>query len=144
MNLEKAIEIAVAAHKGQTDRVGVPYVAHVFSVMERGKTTNEKIVGVLHDLVEDTHWTIEMLKAEGFSEQIVEAVRCITKTSDNEDYEVYIQRVKSNPLAVRVKLNDLQDNMNVLRYEQITERDRLRLNKYLKVYRELLALVGHA
>jgi (p)ppGpp synthase/HD superfamily hydrolase len=144
MNLERAIQIAVEAHKGQTDRVGVPYVAHVFSVMEKGKTTNEKIVGVLHDLVEDTHWTIEMLQNEGFSEEVVEAVRCITKITEDEDYDVYIARVKSSLLATRVKINDLQDNMNILRYDQITERDTKRLNKYLKIYKDLISFVGHS
>ncbi len=139
--LERAIEIAVEAHKGQTDRVGVPYVAHLFSVMDRGKTLEEKTVGILHDLVEDTSWTLDDLRAEGFAENIVEAVRCITKITDDEDYDEYIARVKSNPLAVRVKLNDLLDNMNILRYEQLTERDLNRLNKYLKVYKELSQLV---
>jgi len=139
--LQRAIEIAVEAHKGQTDRVGVPYVAHLFSVMDRGKTLEEKIVGVLHDLVEDTSWTLDDLRSEGFTENIIEAVRCITKVTDEEDYDEYIARVKSNPLAVRVKLNDLLDNMNILRYEQLTERDLKRLNKYLKVYKELSQLV---
>jgi (p)ppGpp synthase/HD superfamily hydrolase len=139
--LERAIEIAVEAHKEQTDRVGVPYVAHLFSVMDRGKTIEEKIVGILHDLIEDTSWTLDDLRAEGFAENIVEAVRCITKITDDEDYDEYITRVKSNPLAVRVKLNDLLDNMNILRYEQLTERDLKRLNKYLKVYKELSQLV---
>jgi (p)ppGpp synthase/HD superfamily hydrolase len=135
--LERAIQIAVEAHRGQTDRVGVPYVAHLFSVMDRGKTLDEKIVGVLHDLVEDTSWTLDDLRAEGFSENIIEAIRCISKITDDEDYEEYIERVKSNALAIKVKLNDLLDNMNILRYEQLTERDLKRLNKYLKVYKEL-------
>ncbi|MFY7786918.1 MAG: GTP pyrophosphokinase [Thermoflexibacteraceae bacterium] len=115
--LERAIQIAVEAHRGQTDRVGVPYVAHLFSVMDRGKTLDEKIVGVLHDLVEDTSWTLDDLRAEGFSENIIEAIRCISKITDDEDYEEYIERVKSNALAIKVKLNDLLDNMNILRYE---------------------------
>jgi (p)ppGpp synthase/HD superfamily hydrolase len=140
--LEKAIKLAVEAHTGQVDKAGVPYITHLFSVMNRGQSMNEKIVGVLHDLVEDTHWTIEMLRNEGFSEEIVEAVRCITKLSDTEDYDVYINRVKSNPLALRVKLHDLQDNMNVMRHEQLTEKDFIRLNKYLKIYRMLLNETG--
>jgi (p)ppGpp synthase/HD superfamily hydrolase len=139
--LERAIQIAVEAHKGQTDRVGVPYVAHLFSVMDRGKTLDEKIVGILHDLVEDTSWTLDDLRAEGFSENIIEAVRCITKITDDEDYDEYITRIKSNALAIKVKLNDLLDNMNILRYEQLTERDLKRLNKYLKVYKELNQLL---
>jgi (p)ppGpp synthase/HD superfamily hydrolase len=140
--LERAIEIAVQAHKGQIDKAKMPYVTHLFSVMNRGQSLNEKIVGVLHDLIEDTSWTLEMLRNEGFSEEIIEAVRCITKLSDEEDYSVYLNRVKSNPLALRVKLHDLQDNMNILRMEKLTEKDMIRLNKYLKTYRILLKEIG--
>lgn len=135
--LEKAIHIATEAHKGQKDKVGMPYLLHLFSVMQRGQTVNEKIVGVLHDLVEDTAWTLEDLRQQGFSAKIIEAVRCITKTAD-EDYEMYLTKVKSNSLALQVKLYDLQDNMNILRLEEIKENDVKRLNKYLRVYRELL------
>lgn len=136
--LEKAIHIATEAHTGQIDKAGMPYILHLFSVMQRGQTINEKIVGVLHDLVEDTTWTLDDLRQQGFSEEIIEAVRCITKTSDTEDYEVYLARVKSNPLALQVKLYDLQDNMNILRLTEIKENDVKRLNKYLRVYRELV------
>lgn len=140
--LEKAIKIVVEAHTGQVDKAGIPYVTHLFSVMNRGQSLNEKIVGVLHDLIEDTPWTIEMLENEGFSNEIVEAVRCITKNEDGESYEDYIQRVKSNPLALRVKLHDLRDNMDILRRSQLSEKDLARLNKYLQVYRMLLKETG--
>jgi (p)ppGpp synthase/HD superfamily hydrolase len=135
--LEKAIHIATEAHKGQKDKAGMPYILHLFSVMQRGQTVNEKIVGVLHDLVEDTTWTLEDLRQQDFSEEIIEAVRCMTKTPE-EDYETYLTKVKSNSLALQVKLYDLQDNMNILRLEEIRENDVKRLNKYLRVYRELL------
>ncbi len=140
--LEKAIEIVVKAHKGQVEKAGMPYVTHLFSVMNRGQSLNEKIVGVLHDLIEDTDWTLDMLRNEGFNEEIVEAVRCITKLSDDEDYDIYIERVKSNNLALRVKLHDLQDNMNVMRKDQLKEKDMVRLNKYLKTYQILLKETG--
>jgi (p)ppGpp synthase/HD superfamily hydrolase len=140
--LEKAIKIVVEAHTGQVDKAGIPYVTHLFSVMNRGQSLNEKIVGVLHDLIEDTPWTIEMLENEGFSKEIVEAVRCITKNENGESYEEYIQRVKSNPLALRVKLHDLRDNMDILRRSQLSEKDLARLNKYLQVYRMLLKETG--
>jgi hypothetical protein len=79
------------------------------------------------------------LKQEGFPDHIIAALRCLTKTSDTEDYDEFIQRVKANPLAVRVKLNDLEDNMDIRRLASIGEKEAARLNKYLKAYRELTA-----
>ena len=106
--------------------------------MGRGNTEIEKVCGVLHDLVEDTDWTFDQLQAEGFSKEIIEVLRCVTKESEEEDYDHFIARVKQNKTAINVKLNDLQDNMDVTRLTFITEKDRVRLNKYLKAYRELL------
>ncbi len=135
--LSKAIEIALAAHSGQTDRAGMPYIGHVMRVMQAGKTDDEKIVGVLHDVVEDTNWTFEQLAIEGFPTHIIDALRCITKLSDIEPYDQYIERVKPNSLARSVKINDLSDNMDVRRMRELTDMDIIRLKKYLKAYREL-------
>ena len=139
MNLERAIEIAAEAHKGQKDKYGAPYLGHVTRVMNAGVTDDERIVGALHDVVEDTPWTFDDLLREGFSIQIVEAVRCLTKKSEDEDYDEFTERVRKNPLAVRVKLNDLRDNMDIRRMPSVTEKDVKRLNKYLKAYRTLTA-----
>lgn len=136
--LSKAISIALKAHEGQFDKAGMPYIGHVMRVMQAGKTEDEKIVGVLHDLVEDTNWTFEMLLAEGFPTHIIDALWCVTKLSDNEPYDAFIQRVKSNPLAVAVKINDLTDNLDVRRLQNITDQDVERLRKYHKVYQELI------
>ena len=136
--LAKAIEIALKAHEGQTDKAGMPYIGHVMRVMQAGRTIDEKIVGVLHDIVEDTPWTFEALLAEGFPAHIVDALRCVTKLHDDEPYEAFIERVKSNPLAVAVKINDLTDNMDIRRLADITDKDAIRLRKYLKAYRELI------
>ena len=136
--LTKAISIALKEHEGQTDKAGMPYAGQIMRVMQAGRTTDEKIVGVLHDLVEDTDWTFDMLLAEGFPIHIVEALRCVTKLSDDESYDEFIQRVKSNPLAVAVKINDLTDNMDIRRLSDITEADAQRLRKYLKAYRDLI------
>ena len=73
-------------------------------VMAAGRTIDEKIVGVLHDVVEDTDWTFDALLAEGFPVHIIDALRCVTKLSDNEHYDEFIERVKTNPLAVAVKI----------------------------------------
>lgn len=134
--LVKAIQIAVSAHKEQVDKSGQPYILHLIRVMDAGETEQEKICGVLHDLVEDTDWTFEKLENEGFSEKIISALKCVTK-QENEDYDIFIDRIKANRLAIKVKLNDLRDNMDITRLFRITEKDRERLNKYLKAYQEL-------
>lgn len=136
--LQKAIDIATKAHEGQVDKAGQPYIGHPLRVMNMGTTNEEKIVGALHDVVEDSNWTFEELAAEGFSNEVVDALRCITKLSENEPYDKVIQRVKANPLAAKVKLYDLTDNMDIRRLAYISEKDVKRLRKYLKAYRQLL------
>jgi (p)ppGpp synthase/HD superfamily hydrolase len=138
--LDKAIRIATEAHFHQKDKFGEPYILHLMRVSLRGKNENEKICGILHDLVEDTDWTFEKLEKEGFSAEIIAALRCITKTSEQEPYDDFIERVKKNKLAISVKINDLEDNMDVRRIIQLTEKDMIRINKYLKAYRDLVNL----
>lgn len=138
--LTKAIEIATKAHEGQVDKVGQSYIKHPLRVMAMGATDEEKIVGVLHDVVEDSDWTFERLIDEGFSEEIIDALRCVTKLSESEPYDAFIERVKTNPLAVKVKINDLTDNMDIRRLPSISESDVKRLRKYLKAYRQLNAM----
>ena len=135
--LERAIQIATEAHKGQLDKAGRDYIGHPLRVMEMGKTEDEKIVGVLHDVIEDTDWTFEMLEAEGFSREVIEALKCVTKLSENENYDDFIERVKKNPLAVAVKINDLTDNMDIRRLPYLSDKDVKRLKKYLKAYKKL-------
>ncbi len=135
--LERAIEIATEAHRGQLDKAGKDYIGHPMRVMEAGRTAEEKIVGVLHDVVEDSDWTFERLAAEGFSAEVIEALRCVTKISKDEPYDKFIARVKSNPLAVAVKLNDLSDNMDIRRLPYLSDKDVKRLKKYLKAYKQL-------
>lgn len=135
--LERAIEIATEAHRGQLDKAGCDYIEHPLRVMAAGKSLDEKIVGVLHDVVEDTNWTFEDLAAEGFSAEVIEALRCVTKLSESEPYDKFIARVKRNPLAVAVKLNDLSDNMDIRRLPYLSDKDVKRLKRYLKAYKQL-------
>ena len=135
--IEKAIEIAVAAHKGKKDRSGADYILHPLRVMERGRSEIEKICGVLHDVVEDSEWTFEMLEDEGFSDEVISVLRCVTKESEEEDYDVFINRIAQNPIAVEVKINDLLDNMDITRFKSLNEQDLKRLNKYLKAFWKL-------
>ena len=136
--LERAIEIATQAHEGQVDKAGNAYIGHPLRVMAMGKTEQEKIAGVLHDIVEDTPWTFEMLEAEGFAPEIIATLKCVTKISENEDYDDFIERVKKNPLAVAVKINDLTDNMDIRRLPYLSDKDVKRLKKYLKAYKKLI------
>ena len=137
--LERAIEIAHEAHRGQVDKAGNDYINHPLRVMEMGRTVEEKIVGVLHDVVEDApQWNFERLTQEGFAPEIIEALRCVTKTSETEPYDKFIARVKKNRLATAVKLNDLSDNMDIRRLPYLSDKDVKRLKKYLKAYKQLL------
>ena len=136
--LQRAIEIATEAHKGQFDKSGKDYIGHPLRVMEMGKTEEEKIVGVLHDVIEDTDWTFETLAEEGFSKEVIDALRCVTKLSENENYDDFIERVKKNSLAVAVKINDLSDNMDIRRLPYLSDKDVKRLKKYLKAYKKLI------
>ena len=136
--LQRAIEIATLAHQGQFDKAGNDYIGHPLRVMEMGKTEDERIVGVLHDVVEDTEWTFEALQAEGFSQEVIDALRCVTKLSENENYDDFIERVRKNPLAVAVKINDLTDNMDIRRLPYLSDKDVKRLKKYLKAYKKLI------
>ena len=93
-------------------------------------------MGVLHDVVEDTDWTLDKLKAEGFTDEIVDGVDAVTRR-ENESYDNYIIRVQSNPLGIRVKLNDLTDNMDIRRWKEVQYQDLARLQKYLSTYKQL-------
>ena len=135
--LGKAIRFALEAHAEQVDKASMPYAGHIMRVMAAGKTNDEKIVGVLHDVVEDTAYTFDFLLEEGFPLHIVVALRCLTKLSEEESYESFILRVKTNPLAIAVKINDLTDNMDIRRLQDITDSDVKRLRKYLRAYQEL-------
>ncbi|MDE6513775.1 MAG: phosphohydrolase [Muribaculaceae bacterium] len=134
--LQKAIEIATEAHKNQRDRAGKPYIGHISRVMQAGETQEERIAGILHDIVEDTSWSFEDLLNIGIPIDIVDAIRCLTKM-ENEPYDQFIERVKTNPIAIAVKLNDLHDNMDMTRLPKITDKDIERLLKYHRAYREL-------
>lgn len=136
--LERAIEIATEAHKCQYDKAGNDYIGHPLRVMDMGRTEEEKIVGVLHDVVEDTEWTFAQLAAEGFSQEVIDALQCVTKLSENENYDDFIERVKKNPLATAVKINDLSDNMDIRRLPYLSDKDVKRLKKYLKAYKKLI------
>ena len=137
--LEKAIRIAAQAHERQRDKAGAPYILHPLRVMMHMATEAEQITAVLHDVVEDTDWTMERLQQEGFHGEILAALDCLTR-HDSEEYGNFIKRVKLNPLAVKVKISDLEDNLDVSRLNGVTEADAERLEKYKQALQMLINL----
>jgi (p)ppGpp synthase/HD superfamily hydrolase len=128
--LERAIAIAAEAHAGQVDKAGAPYVLHPLRMMLRVSSTDERIVAVLHDVVEDCPgWTFDRLRGEGFSDHIIQALQSVTKR-DGEEYEAFVRRAATNPIGRRVKLADLDDNSDPSRIAMPSERDFRRIEKY--------------
>jgi hypothetical protein len=119
--LGKAIAIAAVAHQEQTDWAGLAYILHPIRLMVKMDSEPEMIAAVLHDLIEDTEWTLERLRAEGFSEEVLAAVDCLTHRS-GETYGDYIGRVQCDPIARRVKLADLEDNMDLRRTGTLSDK----------------------
>ena len=134
--LERAIAIAAQAHAGQVDKAGAPYILHPLRVMLRLQTVEERIVAVLHDVVEDCDWTLEDLRAEGFSPAILRAIDSVTKR-EGEEYDAFVARAAADPIGRRVKLADLQDNSDPARMADPTDGDRARLEKYQRAIRFL-------
>ncbi|HEU4557209.1 MAG TPA: HD domain-containing protein [Longimicrobium sp.] len=137
-DIEEAIRIAVEAHRGQQDRAGAPYILHPLRMMFRVQTDADRMAAVLHDVVEDTTWTLDDLRARGFPDEVVEAVDHLTRRPD-ESYEAFVERAAAHPVARRVKLADLEDNLDVRRIGNVAESDAERLNRYLRAWRRLTA-----
>lgn len=131
--LEDAILLAAGAHRGQTEKAGNPYILHPLRVMFRLESETDRIVGVLHDVIEDTRYTLQDLRAMGYPESLLDALDCLTRR-ETETYEEFIARIRINPLARRVKLADLEDNMDVRRLPALTDKDAERLKKYLNAW----------
>jgi (p)ppGpp synthase/HD superfamily hydrolase len=130
MNLDKALAIAIQAHKGQVDKAGEPYILHPLRLMSQFADKDLMTVSILHDVVEDSDFTLKNLVDAGFSPIIIDAVDCLTKR-ENEEYANFIERVIANPLAIKVKIADIKDNLNISRLCQpLSEKDIDRLKKY--------------
>ncbi len=135
--LQRAIEIAVEAHAGQQGRDGSPYVLHPLRMMGQMSDDESRMVAALHDVVEDNPaWTLERLRAEGFPAAVVDAVDHLTRR-EGEDYADFVRRAAAHPLARRVKLADLRDNMDITRLPTLEEKDLKRLQRYHDAWRFL-------
>ena len=135
INTRKAMEIAYKAHHGQVDKSGVPYIFHPIHLAEQMDTEDECIVALLHDVVEDTKMTFEQLEKD-FSETVIQALKLVTRDK-NEDYMQYVEKIKINPIAKKVKLADLHHNSDKTRLEKMTLIDLKRNEKYEKAIKFL-------
>lgn len=140
--LKTAIAIATTAHQHQLDKAGKPYIQHPLRVMNQLDSLEAKIVGVLHDVIEDSNVTLADLEKHGFPEEIIAAIAAITK-HPNEDYELYLNRVIANPLALRVKLADMTDNLDITRIANPTPKDWERMQKYQAILPRLQIAIHH-
>jgi hypothetical protein len=140
--LERAIAIAAKAHEGKVDKAGAPYILHPLRVMLKMATTEERIVAVLHDVVEDCdEIQLEYFRNEGFSDAVIGAINAVTKRF-GESYDDFVQRAALNPIGRSVKLADLKDNSDLSRIANPTEKDFRRLAKYQRAIESIRSMVG--
>jgi (p)ppGpp synthase/HD superfamily hydrolase len=139
--VQRAASIARRAHDGQVDKSGNPYLGHLERVAGRASVSGEdaEVVAWLHDVVEDTEVTLDMLRDEGVPDHIITAVDAMTKRP-GEDREAYLQRVKANPLALIVKAADVADNTAPERLQLLDESTRRRLEEKYAHTRTVLGL----
>jgi (p)ppGpp synthase/HD superfamily hydrolase len=134
--IEKSLHIALRAYAGKTDKAGCEYIHHPLRVMAKMKTDLEMSVALLHDVIEDSDITAEQLLAEGIPVEVVEAVVCLSK-NENESYQDFVARAKKNKLAAKIKIADIEDNIDVLRLTSLDEYDLARIKKYHSAWRFL-------
>lgn len=144
-SLERAIALAAQAHAGQIDKAGAPYILHPLRVMLRLDTPEGMQAAVLHDVLEDTSVTVDALRDAGFSESVIEAVEALTRRPD-ETYAAFIDRVKAHPVARRIKLADLEDNLDLRRLadpDSPSPADMDRVKRYYRAWTTLTDQPGH-
>ena len=134
--LTRSVEIAAKAHAGQVDKTGRPYILHPLRLMMRMDTPQEMMTAVLHDVIEDSDWSIADLRSEGLPDEVLQALDLLSRR-DGQTYEQFIARIKPNALARKVKMADLADNMDLARLENVGPKELERLAKYHRAYKEL-------
>lgn len=135
--LAQAITLAAEAHQEQLDRAGQPYILHPLRVMFQMESDLDRIVAILHDVVEDTAYTFADLRQMGYSEEIIAALDGVTRREE-ESYEAFVERSAQNPISRRVKLADLTDNMDIRRLDgELSDKDVARLKRYQRAWQRL-------
>jgi len=135
---DKAILIASQAHLGQRDKGGKPYILHPMRIVMRLQTDDEELmcIAILHDAVEDSELTFEELVQYGFSDRVVSALRLLTHQG-GQSYDNYIEAMKGNRDALRVKREDLRDNSDITRLKGVREKDFQRMEKYVRAFTKI-------
>jgi (p)ppGpp synthase/HD superfamily hydrolase len=136
--LNAMLVLAVTRHAGQYDKSGKPYILHVLAVMNKLHSEDEELncIAIGHDLIEDTSTTFVELKEMGISDRVIQGIKNLTKVP-GETNDEYMDRVKSSPDSIRVKLCDLEHNSDIRRLKGLTDKDFKRLQKYNYMYAEL-------
>ena len=132
--IDTALSFALDVHQGQEDRGGHAYILHPLTLMTQMDTTEERLAALLHDTIEDSDRTLDDIRALGMPAEVVEAVYLLTHDKSAMTYEAYVHRLKSNPIARKVKLADLEHNMDIRRNRPVDPEDLPRLNKYLRAW----------
>lgn len=136
MQIEDAIQIAAQAHRGQQDKGGQAYILHPLRLMLAASSDDERVVALLHDVVEDSDWTLDDLRARGLTPVQADALDAVTRRND-EDYDAFIRRAGANPLGRAVKILDLRDNSDLSRIATPDENDQARVEKYRRALQVL-------
>lgn len=134
--LTEAIILAARAHEGQLDKGGHPYIFHPLRLMLQLESEKDRIIAILHDVIEDTDWTLDKLREEGFSEEIVSVIDSLSRREE-ENYEEYIGRLLLDPTACRIKLLDLRDNLDLTRIRVESADVRERVKKYQRAQKRI-------
>lgn len=134
--IETSLQLALRAYAGKSDKAGREYILHPLRIMAKMKTDLEMSAALLHDVLEDSDITAEQLLAEGIPAEVVEAVQFLSR-NEHEDYQVFVARTKKNRLAAKIKIADIEDNIDVLRLPSLDEYDLARIKKYHSAWRSL-------
>ncbi|MCS7526907.1 GTP pyrophosphokinase [Pseudomonas aeruginosa] len=134
--IELALHRALKAYGGKVDKAGKPYILHPLRLAARLDDQISQSVALLHDVIEDSDTTEDDLREDGFPESVISAVVALTRRK-GESYEAFIDRVRVHPLARKIKLLDIEDNMNLLRLNAVSENDLQRIAKYHRAWKRL-------
>ena len=128
---KKAMQFCFAAHKEQTDKSGLPYVFHPFHLAEQMADELTAAAALLHDVVEDTPYTLDDLRSQGFPETVIAALELLTHR-EGVSYFDYVAAIKLNPIARQVKMADLRHNSDLTRLDVVDSKALARVEKYKK------------
>lgn len=135
---KRAMVLALDAHKGQYDKGGLPYIMHPLHLAESMETEDECVVALLHDVLEDTEITVGNLQEWGITDRQIEALKLL-RHDEFVPYLEYVQKLRSDPIAVKVKIADLRHNTDLTRLKQATDEDYMRVEKYKQALQLLQA-----